>query len=112
MEKITRGKNRVNVKRISKDHNTQPEVTGGYMFKIDRPDPGDAGFSAGGQSIKWVEPKEEEVTSKQSAYVRSYFNDAYKNLTSPSKYDDYINPLSWVDHHIFCEFTKNPDGLR
>ena len=112
MEKITRGKNRVNVKRISKDHNTQPEVTGGYMFKIDRPDPGDAGFSAGGQSIKWVEPKEEEVTSKQSTYVRTYFNDAYRNLTSPTKYDEYIDPLSWVDHHIFCELTKNPDGLR
>ena len=112
MEKITRGKNRVNVKRISKEHNRQPEVTGGYMFKIDRPDPGDAGFSAGGQNIKWVEPKEEEVTSKQSAYVRSYFNDAYKNLNSPSKYSEFIDPLSWIDHHIFCEFTKNPDGLR
>ena len=74
------------------------------MFKIDRPDPGDAGFSAGGQNIKWVEPKEEEVTSKQSAYVRSYFNDAYKNLNSPSKYSEFIDPLSWIDHHIFCEF--------
>ena len=112
MEKITRGKNRVNVKRISKDHNSQPEVTGGYMFKIDRPDPGDVGFNGGGQNVKWVEPKEEEVTSKQSAYVRTFFNDVYRNLSSPTKYDEYIDPLSWVDHHMLNEFTKNPDGLR
>ena len=112
MEKITRGKDRVNVTRISPEDNAHPEVTGGYMFKIDRPDPGDSGFSAGGQSVKWVEPKEDEVTSKQSSYVRTYFNNVYKNLSSSTKYDDYIDPLSWVDHHMLNEFTKNPDGLR
>ena len=112
MEKISRSKDRVNVTRISADDNTAPEVTGGYMFKIDRPDPGDTGFSAGGQSVKWVEPKEDEVTSKQSSYVRTYFNNVYKNLSSSTRYDQYIDPLSWVDHHMLNEFTKNPDGLR
>ena len=112
MEKITRSKDRVNVTRISPEDNANPEVTGGYMFKIDRPDPGDSGFSAGGQSVKWVEPKEDEVTSKQSSYIRTYFNNVYKNLSSSTKYDDYIDPLSWVDHHMINEFTKNPDGLR
>ena len=112
MEKITRSKDRVNVTRISPQDNADPEVTGGYMFKIDRPDPGDSGFSAGGQSVKWVEPKEDEVTSKQSSYIRTYFNNVYKNLSSSTKYDDYIDPLSWVDHHMINEFTKNPDGLR
>ncbi len=112
MEKITRGRDRVNVTRIGPEDNAHPEVTGGYMFKIDRPDPGDSGFSAGGQSVKWVEPKEDEVTSKQSAYVRTYFNNVYRNLSSSTKYDDYIDPLSWVDHHMINEFTKNPDGLR
>ena len=112
MEKITRSKDRVNVTRISPEDNADPEVTGGYMFKIDRPDPGDSGFSAGGQSVKWVEPKEDEVTSKQSSYIRTYFNNVYKNLSSSTKYDDYIDPLSWVDHHMINEFTKNPDGLR
>jgi len=112
MEKIKRDKNRVNITRISPEDNSEPEVTGGYIFKIDRPDPGDSGFSAGSQSIKWVEPKESEVTSKQSAYVRRYINTMYKNLSHPTKYADYVDPLSWVDHHMLNEFTKNPDGFR
>ncbi len=112
MEKIKRDKNRVNISRIGPEDNTTPEVTGGYMFKIDRPDPGDSGFSAGGQSVKWLDPKEGEITSKQSAYARGHLNVMYKNLNHPTKYADYIDPLSWVDHHMLNEFTKNPDGLR
>ena len=112
MEKIKRDKNRVNITRISPEDTAEPELTGGYIFKIDRADPGDSGFSAGGQSVKWLEPKEEEITSKQSGYVRSYFNTVYSNLNHPTKYADYIDPLSWVDHHMLNEFTKNPDGLR
>ena len=112
MEKIKRDKNRVDITRISPEDTAEPEVTGGYMFKIDRPDPGDSGFSAGGQGVKWVEPKEDEVTSKQSGYVRGYFNKMYSNLNHRTKYADYIDPLSWVDHHMLNEFTKNPDGLR
>ncbi|MDP6687830.1 MAG: CotH kinase family protein [Acidobacteriota bacterium] len=112
MEKIKRDKNRVDITRINPEDTKEPELTGGYMFKIDRPDPGDSGFSAGGQSVKWVDPKEDEVTAKQSGYVRNYFNNAYKNLNHKTKYADYIDPLSWIDHHMLNEFTKNPDGLR
>ena len=112
MEKIKRDKNRVNITRIAPDDSSEPEITGGYIFKIDRPDPGDSGFSAGGQGIKWVEPKEDDITSKQSGYVRAYFNAMYKTLSHTTKYRDYIDPLSWIDHHMLNEFTKNPDGLR
>ena len=112
MEKIKRNKNRVNITRIGSDDSSDPEITGGYIFKIDRPDPGDSGFSAGGQGIKWVEPKEGRVTAKQSGYVRAYLNTMYKNLSHRTKYEEYIDPLSWVDHHMLNEFTKNPDGFR
>ena len=112
MERSKRDEKRGDITRIGPEDTAEPEVTGGYMFKIDRPDPGDSGFSAGGQSIKWVEPKEDEVTSTQSGYVRNYFNTVYRNLNHPTKYADYIDPLSWIDHHMLNEFTKNPDGLR
>ena len=112
MEKIKRDKNRVDINRLAPDDNSEPEITGGYIFKIDRPDPGDSGFSAGGQGIKWLEPKEDDITAKQSGYARGYLNTMYKNLSHTTKYRDYIDPLSWIDHHMLNEFTKNPDGLR
>ena len=91
MEKIKRDKNRVNINRLAPDDNSEPEITGGYIFKIDRPDPGDSGFSAGGQGIKWLEPKEDDITAKQSGYARGYLNTMYKNLSHTTKYRDFID---------------------
>jgi len=35
-----------------------PEITGGYILKVDRLDPGDSGLRAGGQTLGLVYPKE------------------------------------------------------
>ena len=57
MEKIDRDSDRVDVEKIFSEHKSSPEVSGGYILKIDRADPGDSGFSAAGQGIKYVYPK-------------------------------------------------------
>ena len=36
MEKITRSRNRVDIRRIDPGHSDEPEISGGYMFKLDR----------------------------------------------------------------------------
>ncbi|MDA7523092.1 CotH kinase family protein, partial [bacterium] len=61
MEKISRDQDRVDVARIFPEHNQEPGVTGGYIFKIDRADPGDSGFGGAGQNIRYVYPKEVEI---------------------------------------------------
>ncbi|MCW5558599.1 MAG: lamin tail domain-containing protein, partial [Verrucomicrobiae bacterium] len=43
-EKIKLGKDRVNAPKLRPGQNTLPEVSGGYLMKIDRADPGDNGF--------------------------------------------------------------------
>ncbi len=42
MEKIKRDKNRTDVAKIAPSDTTEPGVTGGYMWKQDRADPGDS----------------------------------------------------------------------
>ena len=44
IEKIKRDDGRVPVARLTRD-SREPAVSGGYMFKKDRLDPGDSGFS-------------------------------------------------------------------
>ena len=114
MEKIKRDPNRVNVERMTPGDNSAPEVTGGYMLKIDRADPGDSGFSAGGQTLRWVEPKEEEVTGAQLNYIRNYVNDmvAALNTRDMSRYEAYIDIPSWIDHHLLNVLSLNADALR
>ncbi len=115
MEKITRGRNRVDIRRIDPGHSDEPEISGGYMFKLDRTDPGDSGFVAGKEGILWVDPKENEVTPEQAKWVTDYINSMYESTRSSNPetgYPKYIDMDSWIDYHILNEFTKNPDAFN
>ncbi len=118
IEKITRGEHRVDVEKLEPFHNSRPEITGGYMLKIDRPDPGDIGFNAGGESIKYVDPKEEDVTTEQRQYISSFVAQMARSTSFPDAHDAlngyhaFLDEQSWIDHHLINEFTKNPDALR
>ena len=111
IEKIKRDEERVDIKRLRKEDNDGDAVTGGYLFKIDRVDPGDSGISAGGQTLALVDPKEEDISREQKIYLRDYVN-AFNESLSQNRFDEYIDVNSWVDHHILNEFTKNPDEFR
>lgn len=123
VEKIKRGKHRVDIDDLRPWDLQEPEVTGGYMLKIDRTDPRDSGFSAGGRQIAYVDPKEEEIKSPardpQEAYIRNYINAfaaALNNRTTfthPTRgYAPFIDAGSWIDHQIVDTLTFNVDALR
>lgn len=120
MEKIKIGPERVNVERIGASVVSEPQIGGGYMFKIDRNDPGDVGFTAGSQQMLWVYPKEIDMRWRpaQTAWVRSHFDAFRRTITAPNAedpelgYQKYIDLDSWIDHHLINELTKNPDALR
>ena len=111
MEKISRDKERVDVERLPDSVSTEPGITGGYIMKIDRLDPGDGGLSAGGRSLGWVYPKEEDVTSAQATWLRNHLNEMTSSLSS-GNYEEYIDPLAWVDHHLLNVLALNADALR
>src|SRR6202012_3295587 len=66
-EKIKWGPNRVNINKIhsvdnlAPNDNSQPNVTGGYMMRIDRLGDGETGFNSAGQNIVYNFPKEAEI---------------------------------------------------
>jgi len=111
MEKISRDKKRVDVERITDGVTEAPEITGGYILKVDRLDPGDSGLRAGGQTLGWVYPKEDDVSAGQINWVRDYLNEMSAAL-STEEFEDYIDTLSWVDHHLLNFLTLNADALR
>ncbi len=121
-EKIGRSDNRVGVPKLEAEHLKSPEVTGGYIMKIDRLDPGDGGLSAGGQTIGYVEPKEREIElpqrDPQEQYIRNYMNAfgtalngaGFTNLNAGFR--QYVDVPSWIDHHILNVVAFNVDALR
>ncbi len=111
MEKITRDKDRIDVERLPENVTSEPGIEGGYIMKIDRLDPGDGGLSAGGRTLGWVYPKEEDVTTEQANWLRDYLN-AMNSSLSGNNYEDYIDPLAWADHHLHNVLALNADALR
>ncbi|MFM7100562.1 MAG: CotH kinase family protein, partial [Verrucomicrobiota bacterium] len=122
MERIEIGGDRVDASNLTPDDLTSPRLTGGYMMKIDRLDPGDGGLSAGGLTVGLVEPRESELElparAPQLNYLRNYLNSFAAALNGPSYRDPavgyraWVNIDSWIDHHLLNVLAFNVDALR
>ena len=118
MEKIKRGEDRVDVEELQPKHLDEPEISGGYMFKIDRLDPGDQGFPGGGRTLGHVFPKERDVQPEQADWIGSYMDGFWDVVRSPEAadaengYAAYIDTESWLEHHLINNLAKNVDALR
>jgi len=119
IEKIKRDEDRVDITKLLPSQNSEPEITGGYLLKIDRLDPGDTGFSTSrGTRICYVDPKERYITPAQANWIRNYMNVFESALFGPNfsdperGYAAYIDVDSWVDHFLLTELCKNIDGYR
>ncbi len=136
MEKPERGGDRINVERLDKNDLTGDDLTGGYIVKVDRLDPGTTGWSTsrnfpgsepfGGEvKLNYGYPEERPspapaIPAAQSAYIRNYiqaFEDAVvqANRTHPTTglhYTDYIDRDAWVDHGLLNILAANADCFR
>jgi hypothetical protein len=122
LEKVKRSDKRVNIARLDAVDNQLPALTGGYIFKVDRTDPGDSGFNAGGQQAAYFEPKEVELRTPQRAPQRDYLTQYLNRFASALNSASYTNPLTgyaayidvpaWIDHHLINVMTFNVDALR
>ena len=119
MEKIKRGENRVDIAALRPDQNSEPEISGGYIFKKDKLDSGEPTFRTGtGQTLIYLEPSGTEITQPQQEWIQNYLNEfegaLYRaGFTDPIYgYAKYIDVDSFIDHHILVELCKNIDGFR
>jgi hypothetical protein len=122
MEKIKRDDNRVNIANLEREHRTLPEISGGYMWSIDRSN-GEPAPPLGVGSVNWVDPSGFEMTNAaripQMNYVRNYFSNLNATLannttwTNPvTGYPALIDVDTWVTRHVHEVLTFNVDALR
>ncbi len=135
-EKIKRGKHRVAIEKLTPEDSTEPNISGGYIIKkdhsdrVDNPDDsipmlGGSGLrkessfrSSHGSQFYYVEPKGDAITVEQKAWLRRYINKLEQVLYSDdfkdpkTGYAAYLDPDSFIDHHLLVELSKNIDGFR
>ncbi len=128
-EKIKRDKDRVDIAKLSPNQNTGDELTGGYIFKVDKQTgSGGSGWTSSyaplvnsnGQTIffQYEYPKEEDITAQQKTYIKNYvysWETALKSSTfadTTSGWRKYAVENTFIDYFFVNEISKNVDGYR
>ncbi len=122
MERIKRDENRVNIARLRTQDTEGDELTGGYVFKIDKGIPdwrsnfdivNRCGTKIGFQHVS---PNRGDITPEQANYIESYIDSFEFALDRGSfggkTFDEYIDVRSFVDHFIIKELAKDVDAYR
>ena len=118
VEKIKRGKERLNIAKLTPGDNEEPTITGGYIFRRDKTNsPNDRVFRTGkGLQLLFEEPKGRDITPAQEQYLTNYINDFEaalfdEHFTEPEHgYRKYVDIDSFVDYHWMQELGKNVDA--
>lgn len=129
MEKIKKDDNRVNIATLLPGDTLGPELTGGYIIKIDKTTGnGGGGFTSsypplqnsGGQTIyyQYEYPSDLEIQPNQADYIQQYVYDFETALNSQPLYNTvtgwraYADEFSFIKYFILNEISKNVDGYR
>ncbi len=118
VEKIKRGKNRVDIEELGPSDNDEKSITGGYIFKRDHSNKESPTFFTRGGEFFLVEPQPEEATPQQREWLERHFKELErsiygKNFADPERgYQKYLDVPSFIDQHWLIEMSKNVDGFR
>jgi hypothetical protein len=128
MEQIKQDKNRVDIAKLNPQDTIGEEITGGYIFRLDKIEPnGSPGFYSNPSPsfpnynpnyFQFFDPKSDALNQLQKNYIESYLEETESVLAGPNfadpinGYQKYIDLTSFVDYQIINELTKNVDGYR
>ena len=130
-EKVKRDKNRVNIKKLEANDISGDALTGGYIMKIDRIDPGDKYFNSVFPSVYpktpgqpspisyiHVYPNSSNILPVQQDYIRNYITQFETSLSKNTYNDpflgyyDFVDIDAFVDYFLINEFVKTVDAYR
>ncbi|NCF90181.1 MAG: hypothetical protein GWQ05_04370 [Verrucomicrobiaceae bacterium] len=117
MEKIKRDGDRVDVEKLC-DKVTDPAlITGGYIFKKDKP-PYSQAWSTAVEGVPLDTHVPNQLNAAQFGYLTTYV-DSFETALHGDSFRDpntgyaaYIDVPSFIDNHLFVECFKEIDGYR
>ena len=127
VEKIKRGKYRVNVSKLKEDDIAGDSLTGGYIWAFDKVGTNTGGGGSDNQGGIEAEgfntsdglnvilhyPKKANIQKQQEEYLKKYLNDLealFKNGKNGDGFEKYVDLGSAVDYVLHQEVTNNGDS--
>lgn len=118
MENIARSDERVDVETMPIEATEEPEITGGYIFRKDKTDPGTWDINGGGVGLQMIYPPDRQQAERahQGAWISNYLDDMRDRIRDGSDpetgYPSVIDERSWIDHQLLNLLPLNVDALR
>lgn len=129
VERIKRGKERVDIAKMDNTDISGDKLTGGYIFKVDKiqdltpndyfvSNPTNRYQNARNYAFSYYYPKSDAIVTNQREYLKSFILQFENNLNAswfkdpPTHYSKYIDVDSFVDFQIMNELANNVDGYR
>jgi hypothetical protein len=127
VEKIKRGKYRVNVSKLKETDIAGDSLTGGYLWAFDKVGTNTGGGGSNNQGGIEAEgfntsdglnvilhyPKKANIQKEQEEYLKKYLNDLealFMNGKNGDGYEKYVDLGSAVDYVLHQEITNNGDS--
>ena len=127
VEKIKRGKYRVNVSKLKEDDIAGDSLTGGYIWAFDKVGTNTGGGGSDNQGGIDAEgfntsdglnvilhyPKKANIQKQQEEYLKKYLNDLealFKNGKNGDGFEKYVDLGSALDYVLHQEVTNNGDS--
>ncbi|TND08572.1 MAG: Spore coat protein CotH [Bacteroidetes bacterium] len=125
-ELVKRDKNRVDIAKLDSTENTSPDITGGYITKIDYWDNNNSWLlnyhPVDHQNLDahmvYYYPKPDDITPQQKTYIQQFYNDMETALygsnfaDTANGYRKYLSTISFLDYFIVNELARNVDGFK
>ncbi len=126
MEKIKRDEGRVNIANLKETDLTGDDITGGYIFKVDKNTGSNLGswrskypnYNTPNNFTTFLYESPKTITSQQRTYLKSYVDNAETSLQSENYrdktngYRKYFDTKSFIQLFLLNEISKNVDGYR
>lgn len=125
-ESIKRDKNRVDIAKLDSTENVMPDISGGYITKIDYWDNSNSWqlnyHPIDHQNLNihmvYVYPASDKISPQQKTYIQQFYNDMEtalygSNFADPVLgYRKYLSIQSFLDYFIVNELARNVDGFK
>ena len=117
IERIKRDNDRVDIEEMTPCDTDPVTITGGYLFRKDKPSEDPTFATTSGQVLQLLEP-ETSVGSAQWTWLRDHMN-AFETALNGAGFADpatgwraYLDERSWQDNEWWVEAFKQIDGYR
>ena len=109
---------RVNITEQPYPISDTTDITGGYLLEVDGFKDGNYFISTNEAPITIHYPEQDEIDSKQTAYIKNYINNTFEtslfsqNFTNAETgYRAFVDTTSLIDWYLCTEISANIDGF-